>query len=334
MTADPRKVSAARALFFPMEYDILMCDFVARRLAMILCDTHADTLYSLAMHPRRPCDVTRERAQAGGVSVQTFALYVGGSPDRKRIRRAFDRMLAQADALEKGGWRKLGDYRDARDGECAFLLSVEGCDLLEGDLALLSAWRSRGVRMAAVCWNYENSLGVPAVLDQNAPLTPFGRRAVLEMRRLGIAPDASHLSRRGFYDLLELGLAPAASHSCCDALCPHPRNLTDGQLRALFAAGGYVGVNFYPRFLDPSGAADLDTVCRHVLHMMALGGESHIGFGSDFDGIESKPEGLDGPQCFPALLDALAGYGLSDSQLRALAGENLLRYYDRIDPRT
>lgn len=301
---------------------------------MLLFDTHADTLYSLALHPRRPCDVTKDRAKRGGVSAQTLALYVGASPDLRRIRRAFEKMFAQAEKLERWGWKRIGDYRDAREDECAFILSVEGCDLLAGDLSLLADWRRRGVRMAALCWNYENALGVPAVADQHAPLSPFGRAAAKEMARLGIAPDVSHLNRRGFYDLLEMGLVPLASHSCCDALRPHPRNLTDAQLRALFEAQGYVGVNFYPGFLDESGSADVETVCRHVLHMLDLGGEEHVGFGSDFDGIEAKPRGLSGPQDFPVLLEALRRHGVTEAMLTDLAGNNLLRYYDRFDPRT
>jgi len=299
---------------------------------MILCDTHADTLYALAMHPGIPCDVTRERAMQGGVSAQTLALYVGASPNLRAIARTFERMLAEAERLERAGWKKITDYRDARAGECAFILSVEGCDLLNGDCALLADWRRMGVRMAALCWNYPNSLAAPAAADPDAPLTAFGKEAVREMARLGIAPDVSHLNARGFWDLMETGTVPLASHSCCHALCPHPRNLTDRQLRALFSAGGYVGVNFYPSFLEPEGDADVDSVCRHVLHMMELGGENHIGFGSDFDGIERKPRGLSGPQDFPALLSALRRHGLTEGQLSALAGENLLRYYDRIDP--
>ena len=307
--------------------------FLCGGASVILCDTHADTLYVRAMHPERPCDVTKEKAARGGVSVQTLALYVGGSPALPDIARAFAGMFAQAEALEASGWKRIGDYRDAREGECAFLLSVEGCDLLGEDPSLLSLWRKKGVRMAALCWNYENALGTPAVRDQDAPLTPFGREAVKEMLRLGIAPDVSHLNRRGFRDVTDMGIAPIASHSCCAALCPHPRNLTDDQLKALFSAGGYVGVNFYPLFLDARGRAGLDTVCRHVLHMLDLGGEGRVGFGSDFDGIEKKPRGLAGPQDFPALLRALEKRGVTGDLLRGIAGENLLRYYDRIDPK-
>ena len=300
---------------------------------MILCDTHADTLHRLARHPGDACDVTLDKLRQGGVTVQTLALFVGGSPALPSIARTFDRMLSVADALVRQGWRKVTDYRDAREGESSFLLSVEGCDLLADDPTLLKTWRDLGVRMAALTWNYENCVGTPAKINNQAPLTPFGREAVREMARLGIAPDVSHLNERGFYDILEMGVAPVASHSCCQALCPHFRNLSDDQLKALFQAGGYAGVNFYPDFLDSEGKAGLDRVCDHVLHMLDMGGEGRIGFGSDFDGIERKPEGLSGPQDMPALLNALRKRGVTEALLRGIAGENLLRYYDRFDPK-
>ena len=300
---------------------------------MILCDTHADTLYRLTAHPGTACDVTIPRLMAGGVSVQTMALFIGGSPRLSDIARAFEAMWREGEQMEARGLPRLTDYRDARDGESAFIYSVEGCDLLDGSLSLLSEWRSRGVRMAALTWNYENCLGVPAKNDKTSPLKPFGREAVLEMARLGIAPDLSHLNERGFWDVMETGVKPLASHSCCAALCGHPRNLTDEQLRALFQAGGYVGVNFYPHFLRDEGEASIEDVCDHVLHMLDMGGEGMIGFGSDFDGIECKPQGLSGPQDFPALLSALGARGLTEAQVAGIAGKNLLAYYDRIDPR-
>ena len=300
---------------------------------MILMDTHADTLYRRACHPGEALDVTPEKLRQGGVSVQTMALFVGGSPALEDIEKAFRAMWAEGEKLPREGLKHLTDYRDARDGESAYIYSVEGCDLLAGRMELLQDWRKKGVRMAALTWNYENCVGTPAKLDAAKPLSPFGREAVREMARLGIAPDTSHLNRRGFYDLLEMGVLPLASHSCCHALCGHCRNLTDDQLKALFQAEGYVGVNFYPYFLRQDGKATLDDVCDHVIHMLEMGGEGKVGFGSDFDGIECKPQGLSGPQDFPALFAALRSRGVDDGLIEGLAGKNLMAYYDRIDPR-
>lgn len=300
---------------------------------MILCDTHADTLYGRARRPEADFDVTLEKLKAGQVNVQTLALYVGGKADIPSIAKMFDAMWQEAETLKAQGWQQAMDPRDAEEGKTKFMLSVEGCDLLKADETLLASWRKKGVRIAALCWNYENVLCTPACISADAPLKPFGREAAREMQRLGIAADTSHLNERGFWDLLEMGVVPMASHSCARALCDHKRNLTDDQLKALFEAGGYVGVNFYPAFLSADGQADVERVCDHVVHMLEMGGEGHIGFGSDFDGIERKPVGLDGPQDFPKLIRALRARGLDEALIEGIAGQNLLRYFDQIDPR-
>lgn len=297
---------------------------------MLLCDTHADTLYAIAMHPDRERDVTAHTLKAGNVNLQTMALFVGGSKDAESIRTAYDKMKNAIAVLGQEGLVRLYSPADAREGQTGFMLSIEGCDILSGSLALLSEWQQLGIHIAALTWNHENSLATPAVIDQSAPLKPFGQRAVKAMYQMGIAPDISHLNRQGMFDILDMGLIPMASHSCCSALCPHPRNLTDQQLKMLFEAGGYVGVNFYPAFLNENGRAEIQDVVRHITHMLEMGGEGHIGFGSDFDGIETKPRGLTGPDCFPALLDALRKSGIPEDTVRGIAGENLMNYFRRI----
>lgn len=298
---------------------------------MLLFDTHADTLFRLCFPygENEEMDVTREKLLKGGVSVQVMAMFVGRS-DLKSIRIAFDKMLAKKEEMKAAGFRQVDDLKEAKDGEAAFMLSVEGCDLLDGHGEMIAEWRKQGVRMAALTWNYENCVATPASRDATTGLKPFGREAVREMQRLKMAVDVSHLNEKGFYELLEMGVIPLASHSCCRKLCNHVRNLTDDQLKALFSAGGYVGVNFYPAFLRRDEKAGIADVCDHVLHMLEMGGEGKIGFGSDFDGIEMKPEGLMGPQDFPKLLDALRRRGLDEKMIRGIAGENLLQYYDRI----
>ena len=298
---------------------------------MLLFDTHADTLFRLCFPygENEEMDVTREKLLKGGVSVQVMAMFVGRS-DLKSIRIAFDKMLAKKEEMKAAGFRQVDDLKEAKDGEAAFMLSVEGCDLLDGHGEMIAEWRKQGVRMAALTWNYENCVATPASRDATTGLKPFGREAVREMQRLKMAVDVSHLNEKGFYELLEMGVIPLASHSCCRKLCDHVRNLTDDQLKNLFAAGGYVGVNFYPAFLRRDEKAGIADVCDHVLHMLEMGGEGHIGFGSDFDGIEMKPEGLTGPQDFPKLMDALRRRGLDEKMIRGIAGENLLQYYDRI----
>lgn len=299
---------------------------------MLICDTHCDTLYTLAMHPEhRNTDITPERLKKGGVSLQTMAMFVGGSSKQEDIARAYEKMKAKVSTLEdEWNLRRVRDPGDAKEGENAFMLSIEGCDLLGGQqgMSLIDEWNELGVRMAALTWNYENFIGVPACIDQDAGLKKQGREIVKLLIQAGIAVDVSHLSRRGVFDLLDMGVKPLASHSCCNALCDHPRNLTDDQLKAIFDAGGYVGINFYPAFLKGK-KADISDVTCHALHMLEMGGEGKIGFGSDFDGIETKPKGLDNPEDIPALLKELRKGGISEECVKGMAGENLLAYYKR-----
>lgn len=300
-------------------------------LLMLLFDTHADTLYRLCFPENdQEMDVTYEKLQKGGVSVQVMAMFVGGSKELPAISLAFQKMLQKKEEMKAAGFRQVFDLKEAKDGEAAFMLSVEGCDLLDGKGERIAEWKKEGVRMAALTWNYENCVATPACMDAYSGLKPFGREAVKEMQRLKMAVDVSHLNEKGFYELLDMGIVPLASHSCCRALCDHVRNLTDDQLKALFQAGGYVGVNFYPAFLRQDEKAKRSDVCRHILHMLEMGGEGKIGFGSDFDGIEMKPEGLNGPQDFPMLMEDLRKYGLDEKMIRGIAGENLLQYYERI----
>jgi membrane dipeptidase len=297
---------------------------------MMICDAHADTLYSLAEDPHKNTDVTQERLLKGGVSLQTLAMYTGPENNKEKMAVMLRGMLNVFAQFKKDGWLQADDPSEAVEGEVRVMLSVEGCEVFEPGLHTIAQYRALGVRMAAVTWNFENALAYPAASGSTEGLKPYGLEAVREMQRLGIAVDVSHLNVRGFYDILhKTEKPPLASHSCCAALKDHPRNLTDAQLKDLFTAGGYVGVNFYPRFLS-NEACDLDTVVDHMDHMHQIGGAGMVGFGSDFDGIETKPAGLSDPSDFPALLGALERRGYSGAVLEGIAGRNFIRYYSRL----
>ena len=300
---------------------------------MILCDTHADTLYAIACEKERPLDVTLERLKKGGVSLQVLAMFVGEDNDPVRVEKRFEAMLAAHDRLLAQGWQQAFDPSEAEAGQVKTMLSIEGCEVFEPGLHAIAWYREKGVRMAAVTWNYENALGVPACVNETAGLKPYGLKAVKEMQRLKIAVDVSHLNTGGFYDILnKTDAPPLASHSCCRALRDHPRNLTDQQLRDLFRAGGYVGLNFYPLFLAEEGErCDINTLIEHIDHMHQLGGSGMVGFGSDFDGISSKPEGLDNPADFPRLLEELRQRGYAEEDIQSIAGQGLLAYYRRLE---
>lgn len=181
-----------------------------------------------------------------------------------------------------------------RQKKCAALLSLEGGEALEGEISALHIYHRLGVRALTLTWNHRNALADGA--GENATgggLTKFGKEVVREMERLGMLVDVSHLSDAGFWDVEKLAKKPfIASHSNARAICAVQRNLTDEQLRAIAAKGGVVGLNFYPNFLIKGEKAGIEDILRHTQHMLDIMGEEHIGFGSDWDGIDNTPQDL------------------------------------------
>ena len=300
---------------------------------MLICDTHADTLYALYARKDAAPDITMERLAQGGVSLQTMALWTGPKGREGDVKGVVAGELKALEDFKRQGLAQLDDPRDAREGTPAILLSVEGGEVFEDGLETIAFWRGKGVRMAALTWNHENRIGFPAKGGWSQGLTDYGVKAVKEMQKAGIAVDTSHLNERGFFDIFaKTNLPPMASHSCCRALRDHVRNLTDEQLRLLIQSGGYMGVNFYVPFLS-DGPCTLDAVVCHIDHVCQMGGEKNVGFGSDFDGIDEYPKGLEHPGCLPALIDALEKRGYPRQAVEGIAGGNLLAYFDLIDPR-
>ncbi len=300
---------------------------------MYIADTHSDTLYNIGVHHMTfdKTDITPDRLRTGGVTLQTFALWSGpkgNGADYEAIAKA---ELSAMHCFTDAGIRQVDDPHDARDGEHCFMLSLEGCEVFQKGLTAVGEWREKGIRMGALVWNNMNTLGTPAKVNATDGLTPYGIQVAKEMQRLGMAVDVSHLNEAGFWDLFLKGdRPPMASHSCCRALCDHFRNLTDDQIRKMVQYGGFIGVNFYPAFLSPDKKADAVTIAQHIDHICQLGGADIVGFGSDFDGIEIKPEEVEHPGHMGNLISALRDYGYDEAAVRKIAGQNLLDYYDRI----
>ena len=234
--------------------------------------------------------------------------------------------------VERGRLFRLDRYREGlrvfaaldRQGNITPEMTGKACRSVE-------AFRRRGARMIALTWKHENAIASPAKDGSQAGIKPFGWQVLAEMARLGMAADTSHLNERGFWDLIERhSQPPMASHSCCAALHPHFRNLTDAQIRALIERGGWIGVNFYPAFLT-GGEATVADIVRHIDHIAQLGGAAYVGFGSDFDGIERTPLDCTGPQDVPRILDALRALGYPEETVRGIAGENFIAYFERLE---
>ena len=293
---------------------------------MFIADAHCDALYRIAIKGRaiEDCAVSPQRMRAGGMGLQTFAMYSSlGRPDPHADGL---RMLAAYRALPLP--RLDGALpEDPPDGPCA-VLSMEGGEILQGKSETLDEFDGESrLRLIALTWNYENEIGTPAAKNAWEGLKPFGFQLLREMDRRGIAADVSHLNEAGFWDVMNAAeVAPLASHSNCRWLCDVPRNLSRAQVRALLERRGFIGINFYAEFLAQGREAVIEDVARHIDEICAMGGEEIVGFGSDFDGIDAWPKGLASPADYPRLLDLLARRGYTEKQLRSIAGRNYWRF--------
>ncbi|QYR19703.1 dipeptidase [Paenibacillus sp. sptzw28] len=301
-------------------------------------DFHCDVLYKLLQDDRLSfaedtegkLDVTLPRLKDAAAVFQTFAIYIPDEMEKTMtpILRSIDlfhrKILSEPDMK----WvRTSEDIRSLQSsGKIGAMLSLEGADGLQGDLAMLRILFHLGVRAAGLTWNRAN-WGADGVMEpRQGGLTAKGREFVQECNNLGILLDVSHLSERSFWDMLETATKPViASHSNSRVLCDHPRNLTDEQIKALIAKDGLIGITFVPYFIRAEGAASVDDVLKHIERMCELGGEHQLMFGSDFDGIDSHVIGLSHPGELPGLKEELLKR-YSQQQVKAFLSENAMRF--------
>ncbi|GAB6988993.1 dipeptidase [Paenibacillus pini] len=212
---------------------------------------------------------------------------------------------------------------------CWGMLSVEGADGFEGNLFYVKMCFELGVRFLGLTWNYANWAADGVLEKRNGGLTKKGIELVRLCNEIGLLLDVSHLSPAGFWELTELTKQPfIASHSNVYRICPHPRNLSDEQIRAIVSMDGRIGLTFVPWFVKQDEASvKIKDLLPHIEHICELGGENHLMFGSDFDGIESWVKGLEHPACYPALAELLLKH-YSESQIKGWFNNNALNFLE------
>lgn len=174
-----------------------------------------------------------------------------------------------------------------RQGKRAIMLAIENGYAIGKDLRNIETFRQRGVVYMTLCHNGDNDLCDSACGNrEHSGISPFGAQVIQEMNRVGMMVDLSHASEESFYDALRHSRTPiVCSHSSARALCNHPRNLTDDQMRALAQTGGVAQVTLYEGFLvTPPTTATIHHAIQHLNHMVNIMGIEHVGIGTDFDG--------------------------------------------------
>lgn len=205
------------------------------------------------------------------------------------------------------------------------VFTVEGGAVIENDIGRISLLKNDGIRAVTLTWNGKNRIA-SGTLSQGG-LTDFGVNVIKEMNRLSLACDVSHLNQESFWDVIKIAEFPYASHSCCSSICSHSRNLTDAQIKAITEKGGVIGICAYPVFL---GEGDVfEQLYRHLYHLLDLGLENYIAFGSDFDGADMAYKLSDISQ-IPDLCDFLVKKGIENKIISKFFYKNAMNFFTRL----
>ncbi len=242
---------------------------------VLTVDTHADTPLRLLREDwdigkrheskgRRGSKIDLPRMAEGGLDAEFFAVFVGqGARSPEGYEKAKERALLILDAIHKmcADYPELvalattpeDAYRIEKEGKRAAFIGMENGYPIGKDLSLIEKFYERGVRYITLCHSRDNDI-CDSSTDTEGPedngLSAFGKEVVAECNRLGIMLDVSHASEKSFFDIIESTKAPIiASHSSARALCDHPRNLTDEQLKALAENDGVIQICFVSDFI-------------------------------------------------------------------------------------
>ena len=304
---------------------------------ILTLDTHCDTpmffpqgVRFVQRDPRILTDL--HKMTEGRLDATIMVAYL---PQPTEQPKAFaDNIFDQIEAIAK----KNSDYvriartpadlwQNKREGRKSIMLGIENGIALDGKIENLQHFADRGIVYMTLCHNGDNDICDSASKTQNTHggVSAFGEQVIREMNRLGILVDMSHAGEKSFYDALDISKKPiVCSHSSARALCDHPRNLTDDQMRALAAKGGVAQTTIYHGFLRKDAQATILDVIAHLEHAIQVMGIDHVGLGTDFDG-DGGVSGLADCSELIHFTRQLLRKRYSDEDIQKIWGGNFLR---------
>ena len=248
-----------------------------------------------------------------------------------RILNEIEAMVAKSCSYVDIAYTPADLYRLKAEGKKAIMLGIENGYAIGNDISNIERFRNRGVVYMTLCHNGNNQLcGSARFNNEGMGVNAFGEQVIKEMNRVGMMVDISHAGEQTFYDALNISSKPiVASHSSARALCNHPRNLTDAQLKALADKGGVAQVTLYSGFLKEQGMATIQDAIDHLNHMVNIMGIEHVGIGTDFDG----DGGITGCASASELINftrCLLKERYSEADIRRIWGGNFLRVMEEV----
>ncbi|MDS0526361.1 dipeptidase [Clostridium sp. SHJSY1] len=299
------------------------------------CDTAGRILYENQELNRNDFQVDLGKLKKGNCLAQTFAFFID-SENTKNVFGEFELMYNKF----KVEINKNKEYIELvtninelkiveAKGKIGAFLSIEEGAVLGNDIKNVKKVYDKGIRIITLTWNYKNKIGSPNYMYRykDKGLSDLGIEMVKEMEKVGIIPDASHLSDGGFYDLIRICKKPfLATHSNSRKVTEHPRNLTDDMIKLLADKGGVLGINFCSDFLGQNEISSVEDMIFHIKHIKNVGGIDVISLGSDFDGIKNKVEINDASQ-FNKLELALRKERFKEEEIEKIYYKNALRLF-------
>jgi membrane dipeptidase len=277
---------------------------------------------------KKPSTFTYERMVKGEVRIQTLSIFVS----RNYIGNRWEAMLEQA-AYFHAFCNQFNV--EPLVSKCQLnpllkrsaILTVEGLDDVPADEEALNMLYALGVRALSLTWNGSNSAADGALSSLHKGLTEWGRRVVQWCNEKHVAIDASHLSESSFWDVLTQSKKPIyCSHSNANSVWNHPRNLSDNQIQAVIQNDGIIGLTFVPAFLNRLNVSGIKDVIENIYRICELGGEGHISFGSDFDGVDLGLKDIEHPGKWQGLVRMLSNH-FPYTFIENIAFHNAFRFF-------
>lgn len=308
-----------------------------------VADAHCDTLNVLLNTGKSLSEdipsghINLSQLKESGVKLQFMSAFIGSqykpTGALRRGMQLIDQFYRMIKSFNNGVFVKTpSDIKKCLvSDKIGFVLAIEGGEVLEGQLAVLRLLYELGVRSIGLTWNQRNDIaeGV-GEFEANGGLTRFGREVVFEMNRLGMLIDVAHMAEKSFFDVLSISSQPViVSHANCYALCKHPRNMTDEQMQALAKRDGLLGITFCPEYLSEKEGG-VEDIIRHIDHACKVMGVDHVGLGSDFDGVETTPVGMNNASCWPLLSRAMLKRGYLPTDVEKIMAKNLTNLLKKV----
>ncbi|MDB5677132.1 dipeptidase [Sphingomonas bacterium] len=279
------------------------------------------TLVVADLQPVRTWGSLLERSLYHADKLKRFAAASRGQ--MRVITSGADLMRLLVDRADPGRWPIIDASpltNPPRKPPVGAMLSIEGLQDLEGNIANLDKLYAAGFRMAGLAHFFDNDVAGSMHGMKKGGLTPLGVAVVRRMEALGMVVDVAHASHQTVAEVIAMARRPlVSSHGGVQATCKVNRNLTDDEVRGIAKTGGVIGIGYWDAAICSTKPAD---VAKAIAYVRDLVGIDHVGLGSDFDGAVTT--GFDASQV-AAITQALIDRGFSDDDMRKVMGGNVLR---------